>query len=334
MNPIRLLATALSLCVAALPVAAQDRPAAVTIGYLNLVNAQLVAKGLGLHEREMGVPVRYVRFGSGGDVNNAVAGGQIDFGGVGNPPASIGVTRGLPYHGILVLNMLGPVESLIVRDGIASLKDLVGKTVAVPFGSTTHYLMMTALKNDGIAPGAVKLIDLGPSDALAAWSRKDIDAAYVWEPAIGRMMESGGKRLLDSGTMAARGYPTWDVAVATDPFAAKYPALVEKFVKAECEAIDYWIANPAGAAEIVARELSMPVADATRIMAGTTMVPCKDQTGAAYLGTAAAPGQFADTLLATAGFLKEQNRLPAVKDRSAYAAFLAPQYLLAVTGAK
>src|ERR1700692_1919320 len=85
-------------------VQAQEKPASVTIGYLNLVNAQLVTKALGLHEKEMGVPVKWVKCGSGGDVNRVVAAEQIDFGGVGNPPASIGVTRDLPYKGILVLN--------------------------------------------------------------------------------------------------------------------------------------------------------------------------------------------------------------------------------------
>ena len=69
---------------------AQQRPDKVTIGYLNLVNAQLVSKALGLHEKEMGVPIEWVKFGSGGDVNRAVAANQLSFGGVGNPPATIG----------------------------------------------------------------------------------------------------------------------------------------------------------------------------------------------------------------------------------------------------
>ena len=87
---------------------AQQKPDKVVVGYLNLVNAQLVAKALGLHEKEMGVPIEWVKFGSGGDVNRAVAAGQLSFGGVGNPPATIGIGRGLPYKGIFVLNMLGP----------------------------------------------------------------------------------------------------------------------------------------------------------------------------------------------------------------------------------
>ena len=56
---------------------AQQKPDKVVIGYLNLVNAQLVAKALRLHEKDLGVPVEWVKFGSGGDVNRAVAAARL-----------------------------------------------------------------------------------------------------------------------------------------------------------------------------------------------------------------------------------------------------------------
>lgn len=306
---------------------AQDKPAEVRIGFLNLVNAQLVAKGLGLHEKEMGVPVKWLKFGSGGDVNLAIAAKQLDFGGVGNPPATIGVTRELPYEGIFVLNMLGAVEALAARQSkISSLKDLAGKTVAAPFGSTTHYLLLAALKDAGVNAAQVKLLDMSPSDALAAWLRNDIDAAYVWEPSLGRMVQNGGRILVDSGSMARKGLPTWDISVVMKPFAAKYPDYVVKFIKSECEAIDFWQKKPEESAAIIAKELSLPAEDARRMMQGTGMVPCADQVKAAYLGSSSKKGRFVDTLMATAAFLKEQNRLPAVKERAVYEAFINPSY--------
>src|SRR5260221_2425985 len=225
---------------------AQQKPDKVVIGYLNLVNAQLVTKALQLHEKEMGVPVEWVKFGSGGDVNRAVAANQLSFGGVGNPPTTIGIGRGLAYRGIFVLNMLGPVESLVVRTSknIAKPQDLVGKAAAAPFGSTTHYLMIVYLRGAGVDPTSVKLLDLPPSDAVAAWIRGDIDAAYVWEPSLNKMVTNGGNILMDNGTMAARGYPTWDVAVVMDDFATKYPDFVTKFVKSECAGGDFWLQEP------------------------------------------------------------------------------------------
>src|SRR5690606_36519481 len=84
---------------------AADRPTNITVGYLNLVNAQLVTKNLGLVAKEMpGVEIKYIKVGGGGDMLRAIAGKQVDFGGLGNPPTAIGITRGLPIKGILVLN--------------------------------------------------------------------------------------------------------------------------------------------------------------------------------------------------------------------------------------
>ena len=313
---------------------AQQKPDKVVIGYLNLVNAQLVTKALGLHEKEMGVPVEWVKFGSGGDVNRAVAANQLSFGGVGNPPATIGIGRGLSYRGIFVLNMLGRVESLVVRTSkhIEKPQDLVGKAAAAPFGSTTHYLMIVYLRSAGVDPTSVKLLDLPPSDAVAAWIRGDIDAAYVWEPSLNKMVTNGGTILMDSGTMAAHGYPTWDVSVVMEDFAAKYPDFVAKFVKSECAGVDFWLKKPDETAAIIAKELSLPLDDARRMMQGTAVVPCDKQLTDAYLGTSKAKGKFVDTLVATATFLTEQKRLPKVEPRQNYEDFVTPKYLEAALG--
>ncbi|MBC8050917.1 MAG: ABC transporter substrate-binding protein [Chitinophagales bacterium] len=309
---------------------AQEKPKKITIGYLNLVNAQLVTKGLGLHEKAMpGIEFEWIKIGGGGDMLRAIAGNQLDFGGIGNPPSAIGVTRGLPIKGIFVLNMLGYVEALVVRTSknIKSIKDLEGKTVAAPFGSTTHYLLMTAMRDAGVDTTKVKMLDLAPSDIAVAWSRGDIDAAWYWEPNLNKAVKDGGEILIHSGTMAERGYPTWDIGVVMVSFAEKYPELVKTFLKSECEAVDFWLKDPTKTAEIIAKELSLGIEDATRMMNGTEMVPCNKQLTEAYLGTPEKKGKFADTLVETAAFLTEQKRLPKTPPKADFEAFLAPDFL-------
>ena len=317
-------------CTVAFPALAQDKPDTVTVGYLNLVNAQLVTKNLGLIAKEMpDVEVKYVKVGGGGDMLRAIAADQVDFGGLGNPPAAIGITRGLPIKGIMVLNMLGYVEAMAVREsaGIESLADLEGKRIAAPFGSTTHYLLLKALADDGIDPASMQILDLSPSDIAVAWSRGDIDAAWFWEPNLNKAVSDGGRIMVSSGDMAERGYPTWDVGVVMDRFAETYPDYVVKFLKAECAGIDFWLNNPEKTAEIIAEELSLPLEDATRMMKGTRMVPCSEQITADYLGTSDDVGQFADTLESTAEFLVSQERLPKLLSRDEFAAQLSPAYL-------
>lgn len=321
------LVSALSLSTT---VVAQEAPEEITIGYLNLVNAQLVTKNLGLVQKYMpDVEINYIKVGGGGDMLRAIAADQIDFGGLGNPPTAIGVARGLPIKGTMVLNMLDFVEAMVVRTDkdIKSFADLEGKTIAAPFGSTTHYLLLQALADEGIDPASMKILDLRPNDIALAWSRGDIDAAWFWEPNLDKTVVDGGNIFMTSGIMAQRGYPTWDVGVVMNEFAEKYPDYVELFIKAECEGIDYWISNPAETAAIIAEELELSLPDATRMMRGTGMVPCSEQLTDLYMGTEEAAGGFVDTLIATSDFLVSQDRLPESPSREIFEDFLVSTWL-------
>ncbi|WP_420336665.1 ABC transporter substrate-binding protein [Roseibium sp.] len=312
---------------------AAEAPDKVTVGYLNLVNAQLVTKNLGLMQKHMpGVEIEYIKVGGGGDMLRAIAADQIDFGGLGNPPTAIGVARGLPIQGTMVLNMLDFVEAMVVRTDaeIKSFKDLAGKKIAAPFGSTTHYLLLQALADEGIDTGSMEILDLRPNDIAVAWSRGDIDAAWFWEPNLDKTVKDGGNIFMTSGIMEKRGYPTWDVGIVMNEFAEQYPDYVEKFVAAECEGIDYWIGNPAETAKIIAVELELSLEDATRMMHGTEMVPCDKQLTAQYIGNSEARGGFVDTLIATSDFLVSQERLPESPSRETFETFLHPEYLEAV----
>lgn len=316
---------------------AEEAPEEITIGYLNLVNAQLVTKNLGLVQKYMpDVKINYIKVGGGGDMLRAIAADQIDFGGLGNPPAAIGVARGLPIKGTMVLNMLDYVEAMVVRTDkeIKSFADLEGKTIAAPFGSTTHYLLLQALADEGIDPASMKILDLRPNDIAVAWSRGDVDAAWFWEPNLDKAVKDGGNIFMTSGIMAQRGYPTWDVGIVMNEFAEKYPDYVELFIKAECEGIDYWINNPAETAKIIAEELELSLPDATRMMRGTGMVPCSEQITGQFMGTEDAAGGFVDTLLATSDFLVSQERLPEAPSREVFEDFLVSTWLQNVVDAK
>ena len=86
--------------------------------------------------------------------------------------------------------------------------------------------------------------------------------------------------------------------------ANKHPDVVVKYLKAECEAIDYWNQHGKDAAGLIAKELNLTVEETEKEMKGTYMIPCGKQLTADYLGTPAQKGKFAQTLVATAEFLK------------------------------
>lgn len=306
------------------------RPAEVRIGYLKLANAQLITKAQRLHENAMCVPIRWIGFETGGQVNAAIAAGHIDFGAMGGPPASIGVTQKLGYRGILLLNLLQGVEGLVVRPIIATPADLIGKRIATPFGSTSHYLLNILLKQAGLSPDSVSLVDMTPDQAVAAWRAGQIHAAYVWEPAIGRMVDQGGKILVDNSEMADLGYATWDIAVVSDYFASAYPDFVASFVRSECAAIEIWRTDPKATVAAVASELALSSTEAHRMTNGTGMISCGQQTDPAYLGNAPKPGKLASSIYDMAVFLRDNGRTESLAQPPDYEALINTYYLAAI----
>ena len=79
----------------------------------------------------------------------------------------------------------------------------------MPFVSTTHFHTLFALEVNKIDPKEVKLLNMQPNAIAAAWERGDIDAAFIWDPALGRIKKSG-EVLLTSGDLSKLGKATFD----------------------------------------------------------------------------------------------------------------------------
>lgn len=172
-----------------------------------------------------------------------------------------------------------------------------------------------------------------PAQAAAAWTAGQIDAAYVWEPAIGRMVAQGGRILIDNSEMARRGFPMWDIAVVSDTLASSYPDLVASYVRSECAAIDLWHIDPELAAAMVASELDLLLAEAKRMMDGTGMVPCSQQTDPAYFGSSSKPGALPRSIYDMAVFLRDNGLTQNLARPADYEALIDTRYLAARNGA-
>ncbi|MCX4776410.1 glycine betaine ABC transporter substrate-binding protein [Streptomyces sp. NBC_01264] len=219
--------------------AAKPGRTTVRIAYQAIPNADLIVKNQRLLEQALpDAEVKWVKFESGGDVNTAVIAGSVDLGLAGSSPVTKGLSAPLniPYKVVWIHDLIGDNEALVAKPGIGSVKDLAGKKVATPFGSTAHYSLLAALKAAGVDPAAVQTIDLQPQDALAAWKRGDIDAAYVWTPTLSELARDG-KVLVTSRQLAEQGKPTADLGVVTNAFAAAHPEVVTAWIKAQDQAV-------------------------------------------------------------------------------------------------
>jgi taurine transport system substrate-binding protein len=293
----------------------------LTIGYQSTVEPAKVAQADGLYEKAIGRPIEWRKFDSGADVIAAIASGGVQIGYVGSSPLAAAASRELPVRTILVAIGIGDAEALVVRNGAGIDKpaDLAGKAVAVPFVSTTHYSLLAALKHWGIAPASVRILNLRPPEIAAAWLRGDIDAAYVWDPALGRIKESGTV-LVTSTEVADWGAPTFDAWIARADLIEADPKAVQAFADVTLKEYAAYRADPkAWSAESeqvakIARLTGAKPEEIPALLQGSVFPVKAEQAGPALLG-----GGTAKAIADTAAFLKEQGKIDqALEDYAPY----------------
>jgi len=321
MNPhctLRILST-LALAGASWMAQASD----LTVAYQTTVDPAKVAQVDGDYETATRASIDWRKFDNGADVITAVASGDVEIGYLGSSPLAAAATRKLPIETFLIATQIGAGEALVVRDEIKTPQDLVGKKVAVPFVSTGHYSLLAALKHWNIDPAKVQILNLAPPAIIAAWKRGDIDATYVWDPALGVAKETG-KVLITSGELGKAGAPTFDAWIVRKDFASKHPDVVRAFAQVTLQAYaDYrkdpqaWLANQDNVAKLAKLSGAKP-SDIPVLLQGNVYPLAADQASALGAPTTQA-------LTDTATFLKQQGKVEAVLPD--YSPYVSAQYL-------
>ena len=145
---------------------------------------------------------------------------------------------------------------------------------------------------------------------VAAWSRGDIDAAYVWAPAKSKILADGGAVFPTYAALDKAGYVIADLIIVRNGFAEQYPDAVTGFLKAYGRALTMYREKPDATADIVAKQAGVTPAVALADMKEYDFVPLAEQVTPAWLGgTPTAPGKFAGVLKGTADFLVEQKSI-------------------------
>lgn len=297
----------------------------VTVAYQTSAEPAKVAQADNSFAKESGASVDWRKFDSGAGVLRALASGDVQIGNIGSSPLAVAAAQKLPIEAFLLASQLGNSEALVVKKDITTPQDLIGKRIAVPFISTTHYSLLAALKHWGIKPSQVQLVNLQPPAIIAAWQRGDIDGAYVWAPAVNEL-EKNGKVLTDSSQVGSWGSPTLDVWVVRKDFAQQHPEIVTAFARSALAAQqsyldnpDSWLKQPDNLSKL-SRLSGVPEAQVPDLVKGNTYLTAQQQIE--QLGK-----PVNKAIVDTAQFLKAQGRVPqADNDYSSYVTsrFVAP----------
>ena len=128
-----------------------------------------------------GLKLRKSVFTNGPLAIQALGTGDVDFAYIG--PGALW----LPMSGKAVvasLVALGQSDRVIAQKGISSLKDLAGKPVGVPEGTSGDMLLNLALKKEGMATSDIKRVVMDPPTVISAFISGQIQGAAIWYPHV------------------------------------------------------------------------------------------------------------------------------------------------------
>lgn len=300
----------------------------VVIAYQTGAVPYLVGIANGELAKQTGWEIEFRRFNSGADIFAAIASGDVQLGDVGSSPYAASVSKDLDVKGIYVTAGAGDSEALVVRKEINSAADLKGKTFSAAPVSTDHYQLLAYLKQEGLTEKDAHVVAMPQPQIVAAWKRGDIDGAFVWDPALTELKKDG-KVLITSGEVSKRGAPVFSALVVTGDFArqnpeflGKYVGLIDKYYVDFAKNPDAW-GPSSDNIKLIAKLQGGTPEENSGWLKTTVVIPLQDQVTDAWLDGGDKSG-IAQTLKDTAGFLKEQRKITAVKD--SYANFVDPTF--------
>lgn len=226
------------------------------VGFLpNLTHAvPMIIEERGSLAGAVGRPVVFVPFGAGPSVIEAVFAGDLDTAYCGPGPAINAFVRSQGRVRILAAACYGGA-ALVVRRSLAvdSPRALRRARIASPqIGNTQDIALRQWLADNDLVTtdrgGTVQVVPMASSDILSLFRAKEIDAAWVVEPWVSRLVNEGGGRVfLEESELHDRGvYPT-TLLVVTSTMLRSHPKEVAALVTVNAATVAWVNRNGAAA---------------------------------------------------------------------------------------
>ncbi|HAV0067171.1 TPA: aliphatic sulfonate ABC transporter substrate-binding protein, partial [Escherichia coli] len=167
------------LSVSTIAVAAESSPEALRIGYQKGSIGMVLAKSHQLLEKRYPqTKISWVEFPAGPQMLEALNVGSIDLGSTGDIPPIFAQAAGadLVYVGVEPPKPKAEVILVAENSPIKTVADLKGHKVAFQKGSSSHNLLLRALRQAGLKFTDIQPTYLTPADARAAFQQGNVDA--------------------------------------------------------------------------------------------------------------------------------------------------------------
>jgi len=239
-------------------VAVEDKEA-IRVGYQKTGTLYVVRARGTLEKRlaKLHAKVEWIDFPSGPALYEAMRGGNVDLGYVGETPPVFALAGGVPFVYVAYEPPSPGAEAILVpkESTIHSVDGLRGKKVALNRGSNVHFLLVRALDEASLDLDDIVLVFLPPADGRAAFDAGHVDAWIIWDPFFAAA-EMAGARVLRNGEGLVNNRAYY---VARRDFVAEQPVLLRAAL-AELEATAIWAkSHPKETATMYAKSTGLPI---------------------------------------------------------------------------
>ena len=205
-------------------------------------------------------------------------------------------------------------DGMAVRNGIASIKDLKGKTVAASAPGTAPYFTLAwMLKKNGLSVKDVTVVNMEPAAAAQAFVAGQNDVAMTYEPYLSTVRAAPDKGKIIATTLD---YPMiMDTFGCTPKFLSDNPKAAQALADSYFEAVEMIAKEPAKSNEIMGADVKQ---SGEQFAASSKYLRWQDKAANQkfFAGELQAFSKEAGELLLEIGVIKQMPKIEDVIDTS------------------
>lgn len=262
----------------------------------------IIAEEKGFFE-ENGVNAEVVYFPVYSDQFQAYASGNLDLVSISLCDMVPPVSNGVDVVGFLVNDNSFGGDCIVATNGIQSVEELKGKTVAVEIGCLSHYLALNALENAGLTEADVNFTNMTMADASTALISGQIDAAAICEPYVSLAEKEGDVTKVFSTKETPGLIP--DLTATSSEFLASHKGDIVNITKAWYETLAYMENNREECISIMADAAGTSEEEFEKMLDGIKLFSLEDNAAAFEAGEDFTHLNY--TLQKNAEFLNDQD---------------------------
>jgi outer membrane protein OmpA-like peptidoglycan-associated protein len=207
--------------------------------------------------------------------------------------------KGFGSHAFYMVDWSRGADGLIGRQGINSLEDLAGKTVAFAPYTPSHFLLWNGLTSSGLGTEqrneifAKAVHTKDGIEPATLFAQQKVDAAVAWDPDMSDAVAKrpGARKIYD--THVANRLIA-DILVVSDRFAAANPQTMIKFADGWLQGVAFINEQPARAYTLIGtvKDFNIPTDLAKTMLGGVKLADYADNVS--FFGTSGSESDYAN----------------------------------------